>query len=64
MEPNSFKCSSIRTVHSMELKLSLYTKSHRILSILMNLGTLDFLQEYKNEFLCNPDYGIKLHEVC
>ena len=42
MEPNSLKCSSMQTVHSIELKFGMYFIGHRL------AHCIDF-SEFKNE---------------
>ena len=62
MEPTSLKCSSIQTVHWIELKFGMCVISHRPTycvdfdEFIIN----NFLQEYKKEFLYITAYGVKL----
>ena len=62
MESNSLKCSSIQTVHSIEFKFDMHIIGHvlHIVSNLVNLGLIVFLQEYRKEFLYITAYGVKL----
>ena len=57
------KCHSVQMVHSMEPKFGMYIIGHRLtysVLILVNLGLLIFLQEYKKDFLYITAYEVKL----
>ena len=66
MEPNSLKCSSIQTVHSIELKFAMYIIGHRLTycadfsKFRINRFFFLFLQQHKKEFLYITTYRVKL----
>ena len=62
---NSFKCSSIQIVHSIELKFGMHAIDHRRTN-LIDFGecrTYSFLQECKNKFLYITAYEVKFFKV-
>ena len=55
MEPNSLKCSSIQTMHSIELKFGMHITGHR------RMNPIDFGEYRMNSFFTGVQKRILIH---